>query len=115
MNDFLKEWNIYLIRFKYIEYFLSVENKRFVNYLFLISMEMFSNMKWKIRIYLFEDKLKMNIRNRFENRMFIGILKYKFTMEFIKERGICLKINVDLFLKYGNKFTDLERKYKVNW
>ena len=31
----LKEWNIYLIWFKYIEYFLSVENKWFVNYLLL--------------------------------------------------------------------------------
>ena len=36
------------------------------------------------------------------NRIFIDILKYKFTMEFIKGSGICLKINIDLFLKYWN-------------
>ena len=30
----------------------------------------------------------------------MDILEYKFTMEFIKEWGICLKINIDLFLKY---------------
>ena len=45
----------------------------------------------------------MNIRNRFGKSY---IHKYfgncKFTMEFIKERGICLKINIDLFLKYEN-------------
>ena len=29
-------------------------------------------------------------------------LEYKFTKEFIKESGICLKINVDLFLKFEN-------------
>ena len=51
-----------------------------------------------LRIYLFEDKLKMNNWNR----LFINIVKYKFTMEFIKERGICLKINIDLFLKCEN-------------
>ena len=33
------------------------------------------------------------------NRICIDILEYKFTMEFIKEKGICLKINIDLFLK----------------
>ena len=26
------------------------------------------------------------------NRIFIDILEYKFTMEFIKESGVCLKI-----------------------
>ena len=36
------------------------------------------------------------------NRIFIDILDYKFTKEFIKERGICLKINIDIFLKYWN-------------
>ena len=36
------------------------------------------------------------------NRIFIDILKYKFTMEFIKASGICLKINIDLFLKCEN-------------
>ena len=36
------------------------------------------------------------------NRIFIDILDYKFTMEFIKESGICLKINIDLFLKCEN-------------
>ena len=34
------------------------------------------------------------------NRIFIDILDYKFTKEFIKESGICLRINIDLFLKY---------------
>ena len=80
---------------------------------------MFSNMKWKIRIYLFEDKLKWIVeiiyawifwsinslwnlyvkvklvKNEYlksiENHISVDILKYKFTMEFIKERGICLK------------------------
>ena len=33
------------------------------------------------------------------NRIFIDILDYKFTKEFIKESGIGLKINIDLFLK----------------
>ena len=37
-----------------------------------------------------------------ENRISVDILKYKFTMEFIKERGICLKINIDLFLRCEN-------------
>ena len=37
-----------------------------------------------------------------ENCRSIDNLKYKFTMEFIKERGICLKLNIDLFLKYWN-------------
>ena len=60
------------------------------------------------RIYLFEDKLKMDSWNR----ICIDILEYKFIMEFIWESGICLKINIDLFLKCGNKFTDLERKFK---
>ena len=54
----------------------------------------------KLRIYLFEDKLKMNIRNRFAKSY---IHRYfgncKFTMEFIKERGICLKINVELIFE----------------
>ena len=36
------------------------------------------------------------------NRISIDIVKYKFTIEFIKERGICLKINIDLFLKCEN-------------
>ena len=67
-----------------------------------------------LRIYLFEDKLKRNIEMNNWNRIFIDILDYKFTKEFIKERGNCLKINVGLFLKCGNWFTDLERKYKVN-
>ena len=57
----------------------------------------------------------MNIRNRFGKLYIHGYFQNcKLTMEFIKERGICLKINVDLFLNCGNKFTDLERKYKVN-
>ena len=64
---------------------------------------------WKIELLL-----KVNIWNRFENRISVDIWKFKFTMEFIKEREICLKINIDLFLKCGNKFTDLERKFKVN-
>ena len=76
--------------------------KRFVNYLFLISMEMFSNIKWIFRIYLFEDKLKRNIEINNWNRIFIDILDYKFTKKFIKGRGICLKINIDLFLKCEN-------------
>ena len=96
----LKEWNIYLIRFKYIEYFLSVENKRlWITY--LISMELFPSIKWIIRIYLFEDKLKMDNWNR----IFMNILKYKFIMEFICESGICMKINVDLFLKCWNNIS----------
>ena len=33
------------------------------------------------------------------NRIFINTLDYKFTKEFIKERRICLKININLFLK----------------
>ena len=33
------------------------------------------------------------------NRIFIDILDYKFTMEFMNRRGSCLKINIDLFLK----------------
>ena len=36
----------------------------------------------KLRIYLFEDKLKMNNWNR----LFINILKYKFIVEFINEK-----------------------------
>ena len=32
----------------------------------------------------------------------MNILECKFTIEFIKERRICLKINIDLFLKCGN-------------
>ena len=36
------------------------------------------------------------------NRICIDIVKYKFTKEFIKESGICLKINIDLFLKCEN-------------
>ena len=32
----------------------------------------------------------------------MDILKYKSIIEFIKESGICLKINIDLFLKYRN-------------
>ena len=36
------------------------------------------------------------------NRIFIDILDYKFTKEFIKESGIGLKINIDLFLKCEN-------------
>ena len=32
----------------------------------------------------------------------MDILECKFTMEFIKERGTCLKINIDLFLKCEN-------------
>ena len=63
---------------------------------------MFSNMKWMFEILSFKEKLKMNIKNRFGNRIFIDILDYKFTMEFIKEKGICLKINIDLFLKCEN-------------
>ena len=51
-----------------------------------------------LRIYLFEDELKMNNWNC----IFINILEYKFTMEFIKESGICLKLNIDLFLRYWN-------------
>ena len=55
-----------------------------------------------LRIYLFEDKLKRNIEMNNRNRIFIDILDYKFTKEFIKESGICLKINIDLFLTYWN-------------
>ena len=36
------------------------------------------------------------------NRIFIDILDYKFIKEFIKESGIGLKINIDLFLRYWN-------------
>ena len=32
----------------------------------------------------------------------MDIVKYKSTMEFIKGSGICLKINIDLFLKCEN-------------
>ena len=39
------------------------------------------------------------------NWIFIDILDYKFTMEFMKESGICLKINVDLFLKCENNIS----------
>ena len=42
-----------------------------------------------LRIYLFEDKLKRNIEMNNWNRIFIDILDYKFTKEFIKESGIC--------------------------
>ena len=59
---------------------------------------MFSNMKWIFRIYLLEDKLKMDNWNR----ICMNILKYKFIMEFICESGICMKINIDLFLKCWN-------------
>ena len=55
-----------------------------------------------LRIYLFEDKLKRNIKMNNWNRIFIDILDYKFTKEFIKESGICLKINIDLFWKCEN-------------
>ena len=51
-----------------------------------------------LRIYLFEDKLKWIIEIEYS----LIFWNYKFTKEFIKERGICLKINVDLFLKCGN-------------
>ena len=53
------------------------------------------------RIYLFEDKLKMDNWNRIS----IDIVKYKFTIEFIKERRICLKVNIDLFLKCWNNIS----------
>ena len=36
------------------------------------------------------------------NRICMDILEYKFTKEFIKESGIRMKINIDLFLKYWN-------------
>ena len=36
------------------------------------------------------------------NRIFIDILEYKFTMEFMNRRGSGLKINIDLFLKCEN-------------
>ena len=36
------------------------------------------------------------------NCICMDIVKYKFTMEFIKGSGTCLKINIDLFLKYWN-------------
>ena len=39
------------------------------------------------------------------NRTFVDILECKFTMEFIKERGTCLKINIDLFLTYWNNIS----------
>ena len=41
-------------------------------------------------------------------------MKIDYIWRFIKESGIRLKINIDLFLKCGNKFTDLERKFKIN-
>ena len=46
------------------------------------------------------------------NRIFIDILDYKFTKEFIKESGIGLKINIDLFLKCGKNISckDIFRK-----
>ena len=44
-----------------------------------------------LRIYLFEDKLKRNIEMNNRNRIFIDILDYKFTKEFIKESGIGLE------------------------
>ena len=59
---------------------------------------MFSNVKWIFRIYLFEDKLKMDNWNR----ICMNILEYKFIMEFICESRICLKLNIDLFLKCEN-------------
>ena len=58
------------------EYFPSVKNKRFVNYLFNKYGNVFQYKVNILRIYLFEDKLKMNNWNR----IFINILKYKFTM-----------------------------------
>ena len=39
-----------------------------------------------LRIYLFEDKLKGNIEMNNWNRIFIDILDYKFTMEFMNEK-----------------------------
>ena len=99
MNDFLKEWNIYLIRFKYTEYFLSVENKRdlWITYEW-ISMETFSNMKWIFRNYLFEDKLKWIVEIIYA-WIFWNINSL---WNLYVKAEICLKINIDLFLKCWN-------------
>ena len=76
---------------------------RLVNYLLLNKYGNVFQYKANIlRIYLFEDKLKGNIEMNNWNRIFIDILDYKFTMEFIKGSGICLKINIDLFLNCEN-------------
>ena len=48
------------------------------------------------------------------NRIFIDILDYKFTMEFINEKGICLKINIDLFLKCENYLSCKDIFGKIN-
>ena len=74
-----------------MEYFPSVENKKIVNYLFNKYGNVFQYKVNILRIYLFEDKLKRNIEMNNWNRIFIDILDYKFTKEFIKESGICLK------------------------
>ena len=61
---------------------------------------MFSNIKWIFWEFIF---LKINWKKMNNwNRTFVDILECKFTMEFIKESGIRLKINIDLFLKYEN-------------
>ena len=55
--------------------FQMLKINRFVNYLLLNKyLEMFSNMKWNVlRFISFKDKLKVNIWNRFENRIFTDI------------------------------------------
>ena len=47
------------------------------------------------------------------NRICMDILKYKFIMEFICESEICLKINIDLFLKCWNyiSYKDILENY----
>ena len=59
----------------------------FVNYLLNKYGNVFQYEVNILRIYLFEDKLKMNNWNR----IFINILEYKFTMEFINEKGKLFK------------------------
>ena len=44
----------------------------------------------------------------------MDILECKFTMEFIKERGTCLKINIDLFLKCENYISSKDIFLKIN-
>ena len=61
---------------------------RFVNYLLINKYGNVFQYKVNIlRIYLFEDKLKRNIEMNNWNRIFIDILDYKFTMEFMNEIG----------------------------
>ena len=75
---------------------------------------MFSNIKWIFWEFIF---LKINWNEylkSIENRISVDILKYKFTKEFIKESGIGLKINIDLFLKYWNYISYKDIFGKIN-